>query len=320
MPKPVDTTERLFNLILLLKTTQDWLTLEDICNELQPRYPESRGAARQAFERDKKSIGAMGIVIDKVTLAGHQAGQMGYRIDPKKNELPNLNLSDDEESVLRFALGALSIEGSLKDGALVKLTGDGFSADSSVSGSMVIDLHAPLAILPVVTDAAATRTELVITYAGKKRTIQPYGVLARSGHWYVIANDPAKGELRRFRLDRLEKPTTVGGPGAFVRPDGFVLRDQLPHDPKVINEDPEARDDFAVVRVNKELASGVERELGPSSIVKRDPNGDVTFNVPCANRWAFRSWLLGMVDRAEVLEPAAVRSEVIDWLKGVDHG
>jgi predicted DNA-binding transcriptional regulator YafY len=72
--------------------------------------------------------------------------------------------------------------------------------------------------------------------------------------------------------------------------------------------------------VNKELASGVERELGPSSIVKRDPNGDVTFNVPCANRWAFRSWLLGMVDRAEVLEPAAVRSEVIDWLKGVDHG
>ena len=50
MPKPVDTTERLFNLILLLKTTQDWLTLEDICNELQPRYPESRGAARQAFE------------------------------------------------------------------------------------------------------------------------------------------------------------------------------------------------------------------------------------------------------------------------------
>jgi len=30
--------------------------------------------------------------------------------------------------------------------------------------------------------------------------------------------------------------------------------------------------------------------------------------------------LLGMVDRAEVLEPLAVRSEVIDWLKGVDHG
>jgi hypothetical protein len=36
--------------------------------------------------------------------------------------------------------------------------------------------------------------------------------------------------------------------------------------------------------------------------------------VPCGNYPAFRSWLFAMVDRAEVLAPADVRSRIIDDL------
>jgi hypothetical protein len=40
----------------------------------------------------------------------------------------------------------------------------------------------------------------------------------------------------------------------------------------------------------------------------------VVFEVPCSNVVAFRSWLLGLGLHAEVLAPADVRAEVIQWL------
>jgi proteasome accessory factor B len=38
--------------------------------------------------------------------------------------------------------------------------------------------------------------------------------------------------------------------------------------------------------------------------------------VPCANRPAFRSWVLGLLEHAVVLEPVEVRDEVVAWLEG----
>jgi hypothetical protein len=43
--------------------------------------------------------------------------------------------------------------------------------------------------------------------------------------------------------------------------------------------------------------------------------------VPCANLPAFRSWVLGFVEHAEVLGPPDVRNDVIAWLRRVvDRG
>jgi predicted DNA-binding transcriptional regulator YafY len=35
------------------------------------------------------------------------------------------------------------------------------------------------------------------------------------------------------------------------------------------------------------------------------------------NRPAFRSWVLGLLDHAEVLEPAELRQEVVGWLEEI---
>ena len=317
MTKPADTAERLYNLILMLRNAAEPMTFEKIRIDLFPPYPNSFEAARQAFERDKKAIRLMGVNIDQVTLGGEKAGTMAYRIDAKKNELPDLGLNSDELSLLRMALGMLSIDGAWTAGALDKFGAEIDLGDDSSAGSMVIDLHAPMANLPIVVDASAKRTVLEFTYNGKARSVHPYAVLARAGHWYVIAHDPSVEELRRFRLDRIESPKASGAPGAFSRPAGFVARDHMPDDPKLMNDDPDAQDHTAVVLVDASLAKLVEREYGPSAVVERAPNGDAKFRVPCANRWAFRSWVLSMMDRAEVLEPASVRAEVVDWLKAV---
>ena len=44
------------------------------------------------------------------------------------------------------------------------------------------------------------------------------------------------------------------------------------------------------------------------------------FEVPCANAGAFRSWVLGLLEHAEVLSPPAVRADVVEWLRATAAG
>jgi len=39
--------------------------------------------------------------------------------------------------------------------------------------------------------------------------------------------------------------------------------------------------------------------------------------VPASNLPAFRSWVLGLLDHAVVLDPPDVRAHVIDWISSV---
>ena len=64
----------------------------------------------------------------------------------------------------------------------------------------------------------------------------------------------------------------------------------------------------AVVRVDASRAAGVERELGAARVVRRGADGSIDVEVPCANVPAFRSWVLGLLDHAEVVGPPDVRA------------
>ncbi|MFF7653087.1 helix-turn-helix transcriptional regulator [Streptomyces sp. NPDC007983] len=50
------------------------------------------------------------------------------------------------------------------------------------------------------------------------RTLHPYGLVAHAGKWYVTGADPAIGEDRTFRLDRVAEARTL--PGSFEPPAG----------------------------------------------------------------------------------------------------
>jgi WYL domain len=73
--------------------------------------------------------------------------------------------------------------------------------------------------------------------------------------------------------------------------------------------------DGAVARVlvSAKLAPSVMRDFGEDCVVERLDDA-VIVAVPCANRTAFRSWVLGLVAGAEVLSPPEVRSDIVEWL------
>jgi proteasome accessory factor B len=50
-------------------------------------------------------------------------------------------------------------------------------------------------------------------------------------------------------------------------------------------------------------------------VVERRPDGSVVLRVAVTNRDAFRSFVLGFLDHAEILGPPDIRQQLIDWLE-----
>jgi predicted DNA-binding transcriptional regulator YafY len=71
------------------------------------------------------------------------------------------------------------------------------------------------------------------------------------------------------------------------------------------------------VRIFANRATFVMRELGADAVRHQHADGSIDVVVPCVNRDAFRSWLMGMTINAVVLEPAELREEIIGWLNDV---
>jgi predicted DNA-binding transcriptional regulator YafY len=79
-------------------------------------------------------------------------------------------------------------------------------------------------VLLVLAEAARHRRPVALSYTAwggrrSERTVHPYGIVAHSGRWYVTGADSSSGDVRTFRLDRIEAVKAL--PGSFEVPDGF---------------------------------------------------------------------------------------------------
>jgi predicted DNA-binding transcriptional regulator YafY len=141
-------------------------------------------------------------------------------------------------------------------------------------------------------------------------------LLLREGFWYVIGHDHRHQEVRTYRVDRIEGDVTLRQGASFARPDGFDVRAAFPADAKLLGEADDGSSS-AEVAVDPPLAAVVRSELGDAAVVREDVSGAVVFRVPCVNRDAFRSWVLGLGHHAEVLGPPEVRADLVAWLRSV---
>jgi predicted DNA-binding transcriptional regulator YafY len=280
----------------------------EISGDLDGQYPGKEATRRAAFERDKAALRAIGVPIETVVLTGQKAGVSAYWIDRDRYELADLRLEPDEMRALQVAVAAVRPTGG--QDALWKL-----GVEAADSGLGVTASVPEVAALPALREAAARRASVQFDYRSKSRQLDPYGLLLRDGFWYVVGFDHEHGETRTYRVDRIGGDVLAGERGEFVRPDGFDLRAAFPSDPKELGADGDGT--VARVRVESRRAAAVERELGSERVVARRRGGAVEFEVPCANVAAFRSWVLGLLDHAEVLGPADVRANVVDWLTAI---
>ncbi|MFD5507675.1 helix-turn-helix transcriptional regulator [Streptomyces sp. NPDC127051] len=163
----------------------------------------------------------------------------GYRLT-SGYRMPPLMLSDDEALAVLLGLvagrraGLMTAAGSASETAAAKVRRVlperlGRRLDA-VLGSLAFtappdESAAPEAgVLLAIADAVCHHRPVSIRYTAadgrrSERTLHPYGLVAHSGRWYVTGADPAIGEDRTFRLDRIAGARTL--PGAFEPPAGL---------------------------------------------------------------------------------------------------
>ena len=306
-----DRVERLTNLLALLLETPEPLSLVEIAGELGELYPDAQAARRAAFERDKAALREIGVPIEQeIVVGGEYAGQTRYWIDRARYELDDLQLDEDEMRALQVAMAATRSGSASGQEALWKL-----GAGMLDGAAQVAAIMPDVASLPQLREAVSARTSVGFEYRGIARTVDPWGLLLRDGFWYLIGFDHGREDRRTYRIDRIEGAVTPYPDRSFERPPGFDPRDAFPDDPKLIGADPAIPD--ARVSIDAVLAASVEREIGVDRVVARSDDGSIEITVPCANLPAFRAWLFGYLEHAEVLAPAEVRADVIGWLEGM---
>ena len=310
MPATKSNTERLLNLLALLTHRSRPLTLKEIRRELTDCYPGSDQAARAKFERDKSVLRKLGVPIQSVVLGGDHAGESAYSVDRREYELTDLRLSPDEQDALQLALATVRIGARAGTEALWKLGGERLLGTTTS-----VDLTIGDDALDALSDGVLRQQSVQFRYRGEERSVDPFGLLCRAGRWYLVGHDHLRGDQRVFRVDRIEGRAVVTGPSTVSRPAGLDLARAVKTDKELLGEGTTAR-----VLVDAELAASVEREMGARAVLTRNRDGSAEFSVPCGNLDAFRTWVLAMVHRAEVVGPADVRAHVIGWLEDLAKG
>jgi predicted DNA-binding transcriptional regulator YafY len=317
----MDRLERLVNLVAALIDTNQPLTRAEIRQRIEG-YSSDSEAFRRNFERDKELLRQMGFPLVTMAVDPAHPDDLGYRIPRELYELPDPGLDESELAALRLAASAVQMEGEWGQDAVMralrKLGGAVTESRDDATTPRPDSAPAGLAAIPgedaaaVAFAAVAERRQVSFTYRGQKRVIDPWRLSFHRGHWYLSGFDHTRGgggEERMFRLDRLEGPLAAQGPAAaFARPS--APQASPPPAWRLGDED----EVVAELLVDADQARWARQDLGEGAVKSIGADGSVVFEVGITNRDAFRSFVLGFLDHAEVLGPPDLRAEMIEWL------
>jgi predicted DNA-binding transcriptional regulator YafY len=163
----------------------------------------------------------------------------GYRLAPGY-KMPPLMLTDEEALAVLLGLvagqraGLVTTSVAAAESAAAKVRRvlpeplarrlDALLATADFTARARPAVTPETSVLLTLADAARQRRPVAITYTSwegrrSERTVHPYGIVAHSGRWYVTGSDSASGDVRTFRLDRIE--AAAEQPGTFNVPAEF---------------------------------------------------------------------------------------------------
>ncbi|MFE5563806.1 helix-turn-helix transcriptional regulator [Amycolatopsis japonica] len=163
----------------------------------------------------------------------------GYRLAPGYR-MPPLMLTDEEALAVLLGLvagrraGLITTSVAAVESAVAKVRRvlpealgrrlDALLETADFTAPARKALSAEAEVLLTVAEAARDRRPVGLAYlaghgGASERVVHPYGVVAHSGRWYLTGFDSASGEVRTFRVDRIQSAETRAG--TFEAPDGF---------------------------------------------------------------------------------------------------
>ncbi len=290
--------ERVINLLIYLLESPHPVTADQV-RQTVPGYDQgSDEAFQRMFERDKDVLRRLGVPLEMKALDAWEVDH-GYTVDPEKYAIPDPGLTQPEKVALSLAARMARLgEGSAGLQGLLKLGGVERGMGLEPIGA---DLGAEAEVLGDLFRAVTERRRIRFDYRGDQRSLDPYGLAHRRGHWY-LAGETSSGQ-RVYRVDRMEDLELQEQSGSFTRPSGFKVRDMMKSHPWETGQDAAVT---ARVRFDSQVGWWAARTLGVPAAVDES----LEVEIPVANRDAFVGWILSFGDSAEVLGPDDLRAEI----------
>lgn len=307
--------ERLVNLVALLLEARRPVPFERI-RQLLPAYAQSEtAAAKRMFERDKDVLREIGVPIELAPTDAWEVEE-GYLIPKDRYYLPEISFSPEELSALLVAAHTPGGDAEAEL-AVQKLQaaspGDVRAALSHQPITAGPDLSGPR--LTAVAAAIGSRRSIRFRYRPSTgppagRHVDPYALVWRAGHWYVVGLDRDRDDVRSFRLSRFLSDVMDGGPGS-APPEGFDGRSHLDLSPW----GPAETVAQARLAFSPDVAWWATRGVPGARVVgdRRDGWTEVTLVAPRTD--AFVSWVLSFGPDARVLSPRWLRDQVVARLE-----
>jgi proteasome accessory factor B len=308
--------ERLVNLVALLLESRRPLTFEEIRERLGEAYEqEDPSTAKRMFERDKDVLRDKGVPIEVVPIDAFEVEE-GYVIDKAVYYLPEISFTPEEISALIVAARSGEENPDAEHAAQKLLSGtDGVL--SAVPGGILAAEPGADRRLAALAEAIAERRRVRYGYrtsvgAVSERQVDPYGLLHRSGHWYLVGLDHERGDIRSFRLSRLTTEVVDAGRGN-APPEGFRAADHVHTGPF----GPGGTERPARVAFSPEVAWWATKSITGAVVDRPRSDGWVEVTLPTGPLEGLASWVLQFGPDAEVVAPASLRDEVVQRLEAV---
>ena len=233
----IDRTERLLNLVFALMGSGQPVSRASIAATI-PGYDPSAGQAafERMFERDKDELRGLGIPIR--TVLDVNGDVSGYTIDRDDYALPDLHFTAAERSVLTLAASAWqnALHKSSAASGLRKLESDSdISERHEVATGFVAYVNAPDTVLLPLLGFLRARSSVAFEYQAPQadsattRHVDPWGLIAQDGGWYLVGYDRNKEgarctttpgaertSLSKWAAHAIEVPTTTVLSGSYA--------------------------------------------------------------------------------------------------------
>lgn len=322
----MDATERIVNLAFYLASAHRPVSATEIAARVAG-YPagQSDEAFGRMFERDKEDLRSAGLVV-----ALDRTGEVErYRLDETATFAETIALTPLEAVELRMAAAAMLADGSFPftedlRPAIAKVVAAAH-APAGHAGPLVPSASADEApeaqgaAVAQLAGAVAARKRVGFGYTGaqgreSQRDVEPWGLFARDGRWYLVAFDPEQQDTRIFAVSRMTALAVAPRPKTpdFEAPEGFDVASYMlmpfQYGPRAVE---------ATLRFTGPAAQRATALVANQGKLSGDGSGGCVWTVPVASEDLLARWVVEHGPGIEVVSPQSLAARVRDGLAEV---
>lgn len=226
-------TERLVNLTMALLGSKRYMTKNEIFRRVAG-YTGSNETKERMFERDKDDLRQLGIEIEVASHDPLFEDEVGYRIRPEVFQLRE-KFDSEELGLISLALNLIkesdldtpnySISRRLNSLAVTPMMPEEFRIKEQDIGESG---------LGELLSALAERQTIEFDYRkddsskNETRKVNPLGLSAWRGSWYLVGEDLNRDDVRVFKISRIVSSIALlGTKNSYTIPSDFNIKDYL---------------------------------------------------------------------------------------------